>query len=618
MNLNKMTIKLDIDTVKTLVSPTGASDPLIQAIFLTEYHRTLLRLSNLYQQLQSESTNLINNLTNFSQSFELVKSFSKKAQKKVLGYPSFSIWLDTAWQLVNRKTHLLFPEMHIKFHLESFQKFILSMAKFDSIENFECFLYTDHKGIIAIPGSRIYLQHPQNIAFQKLRFVTTNNHFKIYTGDGQNLEMIQNEIPHLKNGIELNSFDSDLHLGGRYDLNFEDLIPTSTIKWLSSLEEVWFWIESCSNFLSSEMLIGVQSLIPVYSHAIDVHRSQTFREIPGLLVLSWMSDTSVIVEALVHEYHHHKLNALLNLDPIIRGDSREEIYYSPWRDDPRPLSGILQATYVFQCVLEFWHNFLKKDIPILQEKRLQQRVYTAKVQLQTALKVLKDNAEFSGIGQALIQAIEENINKFDSELPQVEQESIDARLKEHRQIWEIENPHLVKGQILSVQSPINLKIDDNNIILNKACEWLEISSNIDLHPLTYLRQPFDPILEILVTVYHDQGLQELENILKESRIGNSILLDLICGHIAYLNQDYQKAGVFYESCLEQYPNAPYFWQCFMFALRHLNLLEDYELILLNIDKLVNNSLEIKELIKENSHSENKVQMMVKIVKTLIK
>ena len=100
-------------------------------------------------------------------------------------------------------------------------------------------------------------------------------------------------------------------------------------------------------------------------------------------------------------------------------------------------------------------------------------------------------------------------------------------------------------------------------------------------------------------------------------MGDSILLDLICGHTAYLNQHYQKAAEFYQSCLEQYPNAPYFWQCFMFAVRHLNLLEDYELILLNIDKLVANSLEIKKSIRQNSNSENKVQMMVKLVQTLV-
>ncbi|HAO10531.1 MAG TPA: hypothetical protein DCQ51_04965, partial [Planktothrix sp. UBA8407] len=460
-----MKIELDINTVKNLVSPTGASDPLVKVIFLAEYHRTLLRLSNLSQKLQSESPKLIHGLTNFSQSFELIKSFSKNAQRKILRYPSFSVWLDTAWQLVNRKAHILFPEMHIKFHLESFPKFLLAMAKYDNVENFECFLYTDHAGIIAIPGTGIYLQHPQYLAFQRLRFVTTTNAgFNIYTDGNQNLEMIQNEIPHLNNGIELNSFDSDLRLGGRYDLNFEELTPTSTIKWLSSLEEAWFWIDSCSSLLASEIFMGVQSLVPVHSHAIDVHRSQTFREIPGLLILSWMSDTSVIVEALVHEYHHHKLNALLNLDPIIVEGSPEAIYYSPWRDDTRPLSGILQGIYVFQAVLEFGHKILKTDIPVLQEKRLQQRVYTAKQQLLTALKVLKTNAGFSLIGQALIEAIEENIDRVQPEISQTEKELIDVRLKEHQQKWEAANPNLIETEIFQIQVSVDFVKNDNNTI----------------------------------------------------------------------------------------------------------------------------------------------------------
>ena len=613
-----MKIDLDINTIKNLISPTGASDPLVKVIYLAEYHRTLLRLSNLSQKLQSESPKLIDNYTNFSKSFELIKSFSKNAQRKILRYPSFSVWLDTAWQLVNRKAHILFPEMHIKFHLESFPKFLLAMAKYDNLENFECFLYTDYAGIIAIAGTGIYLQHPQHIAFQRLRFVTTNNDsFNIYTDRNQNLEMIQNEIPHLNNGIELNAFDSDLRLGGRYDLNFEELTPTSTIKWLSTLEEAWFLIDSCSSLLASEIFIGVQSLVPVHSHAIDIHRSQTFREIPGLLILSWMSDTSVIVEALVHEYHHHKLNALLNLDPIIVEGSPEAIYYSPWRDDPRPLSGILQGIYVFQAVLEFGHKILKTDIPILQEKRLKQRVYTAKQQLLTALKVLTTNAKFSLIGQALIEAIEENIDRVEPEISQTEKQLIDVRLKEHQQKWEAANPNLVGTQILPIQVSVDLVKNDNNTILNQSCEWLGITPHIDLRPLTYLRQPFDPILETLVAVYHDKGLKKLEDILKETQLGDSILLDLVCGHTAYLNQDYQKAAEFYQSCLEQYPNAPYFWQCFMFALRHLNLLEDYELILVNIDKLVAKSLEIKKLIEQNSNSDNKIQMMVELVKTLV-
>lgn len=611
-----MSIKLDTNTVKKLASPTGASEPLVQAIFLAEYQKILLRLANLYQKFQSESPDLLFTYTDFSESFELVKSFSKEAQKKILSYPSFSCWLDTAWKLTNRKAHILFPEMHIKFHLEDFKKFILAMAKYDKIENFECCLYTDNYGRIPIPGMEMYLQHPQNKAFQKLRIVTSNKGFKISRDHEENIVMIQHEIPHLKNGIELNSCDYDLHFGGRYNLNFEALTATSTIKWLSTLEEAWSWIEEFSTLLASEMLIGIKSLVPIYSHANDVHRSQTFREIPGLIILSWMSNTSIIVEALVHEYHHHKLNALLNLDSII-AHSGEAIYYSPWRNDPRPLDGILQGIYVFQSVLEFWHKFLKADIPVLQENRLKKRVYTVKKQLETALKILKNNASFSSLGQALIESVEENINQIEPEISAPERQPIDIQLKEHQQIWKEKNYNLVEAKIFPITVSAELEKNSNNTILNRSFQLLGIKEDIDLRPLTYLRQPFDPILNILLDVYHNQGLKELEDILQETQVGSSILLDLLCGHTAYINKNYQKAAIFYESCLENNPSAPYFWQCFMFALRHLNFLDDYQLILLNIDNLVAKSEEIKELIKNQPKSEDKVQMMIELVKNLV-
>ncbi|MCL2924775.1 MAG: HEXXH motif-containing putative peptide modification protein [Trichodesmium sp. MAG_R04] len=612
-----MSIKLNTNTVKKLASPTGTSEPLVQAIFIAEYHKILLSLANLYQKFQSESPDLLFTSTNFSQSFELVKSFSKETQKKILSYPSFSCWLYTAWELANRKAHILFPEMQIKFHLEDFKKFILAMAKYDNAENFECCLYTDNYGRIPIPGMGVYLQHPQKKAFQKLRIVTSNKGWKISSDHEENIAMIQYEIPHLKNAIELNSCDYDLHLGGSYNLEFETLMTTSTIKWLSTLEEAWYWIEECSTLLASEILMGIKSLVPVYSHAHDVHISQTFRAIPGVVILSWMSNTSVIVEALVHEYHHHKLNALLNLDPIIAEGTFEEIYYSPWRNDPRPLDGILQGIYVFQAVLDFWDKFLQADIPVLQENRLKKRVYKLKKQLETALKTLKNHASFSSIGEALIESVEENINQIETEILVADQQLIDMQLKEHQQIWEEKNHHLVKAKIFPITVSAELEKKINQTILNRSFQLLGIKEDIDLRPLTYLRQPFDPILNILLDVYHNQGLKELEDILQETQIGSSILLDLLCGHTAYIHKNYQKAAIFYESCLENNPSAPYFWQCFMFALRHLNFLDDYRLILLNIDTFVAKSEEIKELIRNQPKSEDKVLMMMKLIKNLV-
>ena len=106
------------------------------------------------------------------------------------------------------------------------------------------------------------------------------------------------------------------------------------------------------------------------------------------------------------------------------------------------------------------------------------------------------------IGQALIEAIEENIDRVEPEISQIEQQQIDLRLKEHQQKWEAANPNLVGTKIWPIKVSVDLAKNDNNTILNQSCQWLGITPNIDLRPLTYLRQPFDPILETLVAIYH--------------------------------------------------------------------------------------------------------------------
>jgi HEXXH motif-containing protein len=47
----------------------------------------------------------------------------------------------------------------------------------------------------------------------------------------------------------------------------------------------------------------------------------------------------VILEALLHEYNHNKLNLILQTEPLILND-RKESYYSPYRPDPRHIYGI--------------------------------------------------------------------------------------------------------------------------------------------------------------------------------------------------------------------------------------------------------------------------------------
>jgi hypothetical protein len=59
-----------------------------------------------------------------------------------------------------------------------------------------------------------------------------------------------------------------------------------------------------------------------------------------------------MAETLVHEFQHIKLCGLMDMLALIKPS--DERGYAPWRDDPRPMGGILQGVYAFTGIVRFW------------------------------------------------------------------------------------------------------------------------------------------------------------------------------------------------------------------------------------------------------------------------
>lgn len=79
--------------------------------------------------------------------------------------------------------------------------------------------------------------------------------------------------------------------------------------------------------------------------------------IPGALYCSIERSSGLVsaadlADSLIHEHRHQKLY-LLNRD-VDLVDSDHPLLVSPWRDDPRPPSGLLHALFVFVELLGFW------------------------------------------------------------------------------------------------------------------------------------------------------------------------------------------------------------------------------------------------------------------------
>ena len=103
-------------------------------------------------------------------------------------------------------------------------------------------------------------------------------------------------------------------------------------------------------------------------------------------------DEYQLAEAIVHEYSHNLLNMIILTGEIFEGQvPKEEIYYSPWREDPRPITGVLHAVFVFVNVCELLERFpTSTSISILNVSYLHQRKLDNLIRVRIGIKVLRD------------------------------------------------------------------------------------------------------------------------------------------------------------------------------------------------------------------------------------
>lgn len=86
-------------------------------------------------------------------------------------------------------------------------------------------------------------------------------------------------------------------------------------------------------------------------------------ELPLSFMASIFNNPFVMADTFIHEFNHNRLFFIEEKGPFLSGSEvdpiSDNIYYSPWRRDIRPLQGVLHALYVYIPVTEFWSNVIE-------------------------------------------------------------------------------------------------------------------------------------------------------------------------------------------------------------------------------------------------------------------
>jgi HEXXH motif-containing protein len=125
-------------------------------------------------------------------------------------------------------------------------------------------------------------------------------------------------------------------------------------KWRPAFAGAWDLLRQHHPGVAEEVAAVIAVAVPL---ATPPHGqvSSSSPEAFGAVAMSEPADARGLAVTLAHEVQHMKLSAVLDLVALTRPDDGSR-YYAPWREDPRPASGLLQGTYAHLGVAGFWRR----------------------------------------------------------------------------------------------------------------------------------------------------------------------------------------------------------------------------------------------------------------------
>ncbi|WP_410640818.1 HEXXH motif domain-containing protein [Amycolatopsis sp. lyj-346] len=152
--------------------------------------------------------------------------------------------------------------------------------------------------------------------------------------------------------LELRLDDLDPHRGLYHPIPPARLPETDSAIWRDLLGEAWSLIVEHLPEYAEVLPAGLTSIVPEPAVPFRLPSAST-GEAFGSAVIAAPDEPATLAAALVHEFQHIRLGALLQLVQL-HDDDRTERLYAPWREDPRPLGGLVHGIYAFFGVAAFW------------------------------------------------------------------------------------------------------------------------------------------------------------------------------------------------------------------------------------------------------------------------
>ena len=236
----------------------------------------------------------------------------------------------------------------------------LALAALDSFAHSPAFRWTGRlpaPGFLEFHALRLGVVGRRGVALREMYWASTGLHM-VFEDDGEfeiSLPPPGPAGPQRPRGLRLTGLDPSEFDIGDNAAQLEDE-PGELGRFREQLSRAQEMLAALSPPLSG--LVHEEAWYVVPLRKADRHVSFSLSRLPRTVFIGGSGTLWPVTEALVHEVAHLRLNRAAEGLAFAPGP-RQPVCYSPWRDDPRPVDGLVHGAYSFSLVLDFWLQALE-------------------------------------------------------------------------------------------------------------------------------------------------------------------------------------------------------------------------------------------------------------------
>jgi uncharacterized protein len=205
--------------------------------------------------------------------------------------------------------------------------------------------------------------------------------------------------------------------------------------WQETFREAWALIKHDYPAYGQGLAAGLTAIVPLAAAEPGHHVSATARDAFGSVAIRRPADPAVLALLIIHEFQHVKLGAMLDtLDLHHAADT--DLYYAPWRNDPRPLEGLLQGAYAHIAVTDYW-RVRRRVLAGGRESVAADAAFAQwRQQAMAAIDTLSSSGSLTAVGNRFVAGMRATVTGWLGEpVPALALEIAAESARRHRSTW---------------------------------------------------------------------------------------------------------------------------------------------------------------------------------------